>query len=201
MAVILVGCSSAPPKDDGPDTVENQHTLTEDDQRIQLPGPNAAPPRPAEVEEDEREVEVFAVAMNQTYRTLAGIEINLLDFAGSPKGATMSMEFVSGEDILQLRMQDQNYAEGMAFGSLYTLSVTGDDVMVSMSRDAPSAPIDVASASKIAIQNFRERPECQGATQMSSRGEATGTLLVMALEGEAVKCSARVGLYTGRIVD
>ncbi len=197
---MLAACS-APEKKEA-EVIENRGSVTEADREMPLPGPVQTPPPSPDAEPDESNIEVFQLKMGETYNAMTGIAVTLVDVHAAPGKSTLVVDFSDGEHNTQVEHSGSPaYLEGVVFDALYTVSIEGELVMATLTRDVPSAPIDIATAGGIAAEHFNERPDCSGATAMGSKGQRNGTLLVLAMNGENVLCQVQVGLYTRRVID
>lgn len=200
IALLMAACSAPEKKE--PEVIENRGSVSEADREMPLPGPVQTPPPAVDAEPDTSNVEVFQLKMGETYNAMTGIAVTLVDVVAAPGKSTLVVDFSDGEQSAQLEHSGSPaYLEGVVFDALYTVSIEGDLVMATLTRDLPSAPIDIATAGGIAAEHFNERPDCGSATAMGSKGQRNGTLLVFAVNGETVVCQVQVGLYTRRVID
>ncbi len=189
----LIGCASSPPAEE-PQDVTMRHTLTDDDRKI--PAPNMTPPHknPEVSQGEDSSVEVVDLAPGRTHIAQGGVQITLLNVTDRQ----IELGFKKGEDVLEV-VHDGRYAEGHAFGLVYSADVA-DTVYFRLEAREGAGPIDLTSAGEIAAREIRERVDCEGAEAMQSVAQTNGTVLIRAMKGESVVCSVRVGLYTRAVV-
>jgi len=183
-----------------------RNTLTEDDHEIPAPVRPAAPTSQdgAEPVEDGPTVEMTILTEGRTHIGPGGVQITVEKLTpGSPATVGLIFRTETEESAADFKA---NYAEGVAYGLLYTLEVNGDQLTLRVEPTAITGPIDMYAAGTIAQSDFSERPECRGTNEgevlNQSIGNTNGTVMVRRLRSkDDILCSTVVGLYTRRIVE
>lgn len=205
--LFLGGCSSTPPAEEP--EVMGRDTLTEDDREIPAPVRPAAPTSQdgAEPVEDGPTVEMTILTEGRTHIGPGGVQITVEKLTpGSPATVGLIFRTENEESAADFKA---NYAEGVAYGLLYTLEVNDDQLTLRVEPTAITGPIDMHAAGMIAQSDFSERPECQGEPRTGdggvlnqSVGNTNGTVTVRRLRSaDEILCSTVVGLYTRRIIE
>lgn len=201
-------CSGSAPSAE-PDDVLFEDSLTDEDRQNLVPGPR--PPAATEDESMRRvgedSVEVAQLRLREPYVTAGRLRVTLLEKTQTPDGLFVAWQFEHDERQAQVEHRGTSfYYEGRVFDWLYSLDLVGDELMFTVHGKAPAAPIDVATAARIATPELRERLECDEGQRVIVVGDVNGTIKVQSIRGEDmdnpdVVCTVRVGLYTERIVE
>ncbi len=204
---VLVGCETAPPADE-PELL-GRSMLTDADHEI--PGPvKPAPPASqdgAEPVEDGPTVEMTILTEGRTHIGPNGVQITLEKFTpGNPAIVGLVFRTEKEESSVDFKA---DYGEGVAYGVLYKVDVSGEELTLRVEPTAITGPIDMQAAGTIALSDFNERPECQGEPRTGdggvltqSIGNTNGTVTVRRLRSkDDILCSTTVGLYTRRVIE
>ena len=203
----ITGCAATETPQE-PQTVQMRENLSEEDHRQLVPGPN---PQSGSTSEDpvksvgEDAIEVVQLFEGQTYIAGTGLQVTLISRAPTSKGLDIEVRFSRGDESFDVFQQgNPAYHEGSAFGTLYSVSATTSQTLLTLHGKAPDAPIDVSTAARVASPVLNERPDCRGAERVSALGDTNGTIEIRAVKGEQprlqIVCAIRVGLYTRQVI-
>lgn len=203
----LVACSPAT-KQTEPDEPLFEDSLSEEDQRELIPGPvqRERPPETQPKPVGEGEIELAQLLPGETYIAANQIKVTLVSKNPTSNGLELTWRIEKGDEQVDRFWTGRPfYYEGTAFGTLYSIAANDGQTMLTLHGEAPSAPIDVATAAQIATPEIRERLDCKGGERVIAVGDTNGTIKLQSVTGNAdnpdVKCTVRVGLYTERVID
>lgn len=209
VASFALGCSSAPTEQTEPDRALFADQVSDDDRQQMIPGPIQPAERPPEAEPTavgEDEVEVAQVLAGDPYITASQLKFTVVSKNPTRDGLELTWRIEKGDESIDGFWTGRPfYYEATAFGALYSLSANDGQTMVTFHGKAPDAPIDVATAAKIATPEIRERLDCKSGERVIVVGDTNGTIKVQSVKGDMdnpdVQCTVRVGLYTERVID